>query len=128
MHTFLIPRPFWVYDLDQTNCHSCNNPFGPLRRRVSSSTNTINCFNYCVYVNVVFPLYISHYSITADSGKSLIVLVSQDEHYWLCLIECLCAAVISSAMTAPIGVFHYRSWGTELDQFVYVISAWKLLI
>ncbi|CAO3681951.1 unnamed protein product [Umbelopsis ramanniana] len=33
MHTFLIPRPFWVNDLDQTNCHSCNNAFGPLRRR-----------------------------------------------------------------------------------------------
>ncbi|KAI9285763.1 armadillo-type protein [Umbelopsis sp. AD052] len=33
MHTFLIPRPFWVNDLDQTHCHSCNNAFGPLRRR-----------------------------------------------------------------------------------------------
>ncbi|KAM3588960.1 hypothetical protein VKS41_001390 [Umbelopsis sp. WA50703] len=33
LQTFLIPRPFWVNDLDQTQCHSCNNTFGPLRRR-----------------------------------------------------------------------------------------------
>lgn len=34
LQTFLIPRPFWVNDVDQTHCHSCNNAFGPLRRRV----------------------------------------------------------------------------------------------
>ncbi|KAG2176378.1 hypothetical protein INT43_005612 [Umbelopsis isabellina] len=37
--TFLIPRPFWVNDLDQTHCHSCNNTFGPLRRRAMVSLN-----------------------------------------------------------------------------------------
>ncbi|KAG1146197.1 hypothetical protein G6F38_005108 [Rhizopus arrhizus] len=31
--TFLLPRPTWVNDVDVSSCYSCNNPFGPLRRR-----------------------------------------------------------------------------------------------
>ncbi|KAG2196323.1 hypothetical protein INT47_009318 [Mucor saturninus] len=31
--TFLLPRPVWVNDLDVSYCSSCNNAFGPLKRR-----------------------------------------------------------------------------------------------
>ncbi|KAI8641760.1 hypothetical protein BD408DRAFT_417615 [Parasitella parasitica] len=31
--TFLLPRPVWVNDMDVTYCSSCNNAFGPLKRR-----------------------------------------------------------------------------------------------
>lgn len=33
--TFLLPRPVWVNDMDVSYCSSCNNAFGPLKRRVS---------------------------------------------------------------------------------------------
>ncbi|KAG2190144.1 hypothetical protein INT46_005189 [Mucor plumbeus] len=31
--TFLLPRPVWVNDMDVAYCSSCNNTFGPLKRR-----------------------------------------------------------------------------------------------
>jgi hypothetical protein len=39
--TFLLPRPVWVNDLDVSYCNSCNNAFGPLKRRVSFLTLNI---------------------------------------------------------------------------------------
>lgn len=31
----ILPRPVWVNDLDVSYCSSCNNAFGPLKRRVN---------------------------------------------------------------------------------------------